>query len=66
MLKSLAVTSLSSYATNCRLFRSAPRFHCDVCLCIPFKAFHVTSMSHMGHRGLGMLPSSRIITVSLT
>ena len=60
------LTSFSSSANNRRLFRSSPRLHCAVNLCVPFRAFHGTSMSHMGHRGWGRFPSSRITTVFLT
>ena len=65
-LKSLTVTSLSSSVANRRLFRSAPLVHCDVRLCVPFRAFRGTSMSHMGNLGWGRFPPSRITTVSLT
>ena len=35
-------------------------------LCVPFRAYHVTSISHRGHHGWGRFPSSRITTVSMT
>ena len=46
VMKFLLVTSLSSSATNHCIFRSAPRLQCAVCLCVPFRAFLGTSMSH--------------------
>ena len=64
-LKALAVTYLSSSAANLRIFHSAPQGHCAVRLCVPFRAFHGTSMSHRGHRGWGRFPSSNITMVSL-
>ena len=66
MLKSLAVNSFSSSADNRFLFRSAPQFHCAVCMCFSFNGFHGTSMSNRGHLGRGRLLFSRITTVSLT
>ena len=65
LLKSLTVTSLYSSAANRRLFRSAPWLHCAMRLCVPFRAFHGTSMPHRVHHGWGRLPSSRITKVSL-
>ena len=46
VMKSLVVTPLSYSAANHCIFRSAPLLQCAVCLCVPFRAFLGTSMSH--------------------
>ena len=51
------VTSLSSSATSLCIFHSAPWLHCNVSLCVPFRYFRGTSITHRGHRGWGRFPS---------
>ena len=58
--------SLNYSSANLRLFCSAPLAHCAVAGCLLNSVCHSNSMSHLGHHGWVVFPSSKMTTVSST